>query len=63
MRVYCNYGEFKLRSNIWFPVTGNLWFVRAIGCNIEPTVEPNHMLPANRKKHSNATEIRCTITQ
>ena len=47
------YSKFQLHSNIQFPVMGNLWFVRAIGCNVEPMVEPNHMLPANPKNHSN----------
>ena len=41
---------------------GNLWFVRAIGCNVELTVEPNHTLPTNREKHSNRTEIRCSVS-
>ena len=51
----------QLRLNVQFPAKGNLWFVCAIGCNIEPTVEPNHTLPTNHKKHSNGTEIHCTV--
>ena len=44
-----------------YSVSCNLWFVRAIGCNVKPMVEPNHTFPANRKKHSNAIEICCII--
>ena len=29
------YSKFQLRSHLQFPVTGNLWFVRAVGCNVE----------------------------
>ena len=54
-QCYWHYSEFLLHQNIPLAVTRNLWFVRAISCN----AEPSHMLPANHKKHSNANVPRC----